>query len=162
MDILRLESTSLPEEDLQDIFIQAFTKVQKKCLPKASSIEDLIKQFPTIIRNELNDFVRAENAQKRGSGRVRSLEEVPPEDIPATSSPTPAMQVEQKERARMLVEAINQLPESLRGVVHDHLNLELKEKEIADKRGLSIGSIGVNKARGLAALRPILKKMDFL
>ena len=62
----------------------------------------------------------------------------------------------------LIDDALNSIPEKYRDVLTDYFYLDLKEREIAEKRGLKIGSVGVYKARGIEALRPILEGLKLL
>lgn len=159
INVLWDESGVVSREDLEDAAIVAIKKLADQGAQVEGGIEGLQKFVLTIAKNELLDQLERRNAQKRGAGKVVSIEAQPPGTEYKWEKPTPYETMEATERALLLREALNQLPEKQREVVEGYVLEDLSYAEIAQRVGLSEGSVGVYKDRGLAALRPIVEKL---
>ena len=163
-NVLEAVFHSLPEADLQDVVQEAIVSLINKYVQDAESVDDLKKLVVTIAKNEARDLIRHRKTQKGGQGKVDSLEELASEkgfDIPDETIP-PDELTQKVERALLIQEAVKQIPPKYGDVLTDHYFLGLSHKEIADKRGLKIGSVGVYLTRGKELLAPIFKNMSLL
>ena len=160
--LFKYKGNSVSQEDLDDVATEAITKLLNDYVPQAQSIEELQKLVITIAKNQLRDLLDKRNAQKRGQGTDLSLDEIQETGEIDDKSPTPEQLVQIREKAFLVQAAIDQLPPKYAEVVTDYYFLNLKQQEIADKRGLKIGSIGVYLQRGIDALKPILINLHLL
>jgi RNA polymerase sigma-70 factor (ECF subfamily) len=122
---------------VQDVFLRAMGQLR--------SLRDAAF-FPgwlcAIARNRANDFYR----------RLRPVNELP-EALPANSSADEA-------EARAVLEAIRTLPEAYRETLILRLVEGLSGQEIADRTGLTPGSVRVNLHRGMKLLREKLGRTE--
>ena len=162
VNVLGSRFNDVPQGDLEDVAIEAITKLINKCVETAESIEELKRLVVEIAKNHLRDLLSKQKTAKRGGGEVDSLEAQPEGTQFKSGASTPAEHAVAAERAFLVNEAVSQLPEKYREVVQDFYFRGLKQQEIADQRGLKIGSIGVYLSRGMEALEPILKNMELL
>lgn len=164
MGMLGARFQTLAIQDHEDVARDAILKLIDHCVDTAQSLEELTKAVVVIARNLALDELDKRKAQKRGEGKIESLEGQPEgtEPLSSSSPPTPLQEVEQQEQAFLVRAAVEQLPERYRDVLLDYYFLGLKQQEIADKRGMKIGSIGVYLARGQELLEPILKNLGVL
>jgi len=162
-NVLKSRNYPLSEEDLQEIVPDAIIELIDNYVEKAENIVELNKLVITIAKNKAKDLLEKQRALKRGGGHVDSLEDDQPEGKEFKSDiADPSEEAEQAERALLLNAAIKNLPAKYAEVLYDSYILGLKQQEIADKRGLKIGSIGVYINRGLEQLKKILEDEDLL
>lgn len=162
VNVLSGGTNSICHADLEDIAIESITKLIESYVDKATSLEELKKLVITIAKNQFKDLLERLKAKKRGSGAVESLQDQPEGTDFASSSQSPDQDAQTAEISILVNEALNQIPEKYRDVVKDRYLLDMTQQEIAQKRGLKIGSIGVYINRGIEALEPILKKFELL
>jgi RNA polymerase sigma-70 factor, ECF subfamily len=127
---------------VQDVFLQA--------LPRLTSLREVSK-FPgwlaSIARNRATDFHR------RSKPHDEFSEESTGEEIDSPSSmPPPQSSVE----AHAALDAILSLPETYRETLILRLVEGMTGPEIAERTGLTHGSVRVNLHRGMQQLREIL------
>lgn len=150
--------TLISMEDIEDIAIQAITRITENYLDVENSIDSLKRLVVTTAQNLLKDLVRNRKAEKRGAGMVDSIEDNPSAMNAASDSLSPDQVVARTEEAFIIRQAMSQVSEKYRVIAEDFYFLGLTQQEIADKRGLKIGSIGVYLKRALEVLKPILGK----
>jgi len=136
---------SVAEDLLQDVFLQA--------LPRMATLRDA-SRFPAwlaaIARNAANDYYRHSRRQE-----VELNEEAIGPDAgqhsqgASHSSPS-------KTEAQAVLEAIRSLPDAYRETLILRLVEGLTGPEIAERTGLTHGSVRVNLHRGMQQLREIL------
>ena len=153
--------SALNHQDHEDVAIAAITHVVDY-VETVSSFEECKKLVVTISKNHILDLLRQRGTTKAGGGKVESLEAKEGFDASDASQEPPDVLVARAERALIVSLALKQIPEKYRNVVADFYLKGLTQQEIANKRGLKIGSIGVYLKRGLERLRKILKKDELL
>ncbi len=105
-----------------------------------------------IARNRIHDTLDRMNAQKRNSGQQpHSLEADrerlgPDHDPPRTT--TPSRMASAQERARILQEALDAVPEKYRDVVRLRLMEELPMREVAERAGIGLTTAHERFLRG--------------
>ena len=125
-------------------------------LPSLTSIDELRPLVASIAHNKAVSRLRQHFAAKRGGGRVESTEGRPEDsgEIPeAIAEDSPVAALEQKELADRLRRLLAELKPPLGEMLADFFLHELTYDQIAKKRGIAIGSVGVYLKRGLEALR---------
>jgi RNA polymerase sigma-70 factor (ECF subfamily) len=100
----------------------------------------------TAARNAARDVLRR---------RRRTPAAVPADEL-AAGDPSPAAAAAQKEEAERVLAAVRALPEAYRETLLLRLVGGLSGAEIAERTGLTHGSVRVNLTRGMAMLRPLL------
>jgi RNA polymerase sigma factor (sigma-70 family) len=148
----------ITKEDIEDIALQGIVRLIQKQVKLESSSQSLKKWVSTTVKNLVKDLVRNRLAQKRGAGMVDSIEDSPSAWEAASESLSPDQIVAKTEDFRIIQEAMSQVNEKYRVIAEDFYYLELTHQEIADKRGLKIGSIGVYLNRAYEACMAILEK----
>jgi len=152
----------LSHHDLEDLAQETIITLIDKFVEQAEDVASLSKMVITIAKNKAKDLLRLRNAQKHGGGAVESLEGQPEGTQFKSEAADPEMEAERAEKALLLGVAVKKLPRNLAEVVEDCYFLSLAHKEIAEKRGLKIGSIGVYINRALVKLHKILAVEDLL
>jgi RNA polymerase sigma-70 factor (ECF subfamily) len=126
---------------VQDVFLQA--------LPRLAALREVSK-FPgwlaSIARNRATDFHRRSKPQDEFSEQSSEAKDPPP------STPAPHSSAE----AHAALEAIRSLPESYRETLILRLVEGMTGPEIAERTGLTHGSVRVNLHRGMQQLREVL------
>jgi RNA polymerase sigma factor (sigma-70 family) len=160
--LLRGRCSRITPEDIEDIAIESITKVIRTYLPTAKSPDDLERQLGRTALNAYKDWLDKLYALKRGAGPVQSLEAQPDDTEYESPSPTPSQEAEQKERSRLLDQALAQLPVKQSECLHAHYRLGLSYEEIAAEQGITMDDVAVSIHRGKKALAPILIKMGLV
>jgi RNA polymerase sigma-70 factor, ECF subfamily len=129
---------------VQDVFLQA--------LPRLAALREVSK-FPgwlaSIARNRANDFHRRSKPHDEFSERSANEEFDPPSFAPPPHSST---------EAHAALDAILALPEAYRETLILRLVEGMTGPEIAQRTGLTHGSVRVNLHRGMQQLREILAR----
>ena len=128
-------------DDAEDLTQEVFTLVHRG-LTTVRDAAALPGWICTVARNVATDALRR---RARGPKPVELVE------YPAAPAPDDGREL----RARVLAR-IRELPESYRETLVLRLVEGLTGPEIADRTGLTHGSVRVNLTRGMALLRPLL------
>ena len=158
MNVCGDRAPNLNHHDHEDVAQESIAEVADYVKKQAGSFEECKKLVVTIAKNRLLDRFRQRATPKHGAGRVESLEQQEGFDAPDDSQEPPDVHLIKAERALMVMEALNQIPEKYRKVVEDVFFKGLTHKECAARHGLKLGSIGVYLDRGLKALAKVLPK----
>ena len=151
---------SLNHHEQEDFAGEAIVEIVEY-IEKVSSFEECKKLVVTISKNRLKDHFRKLASQKHGDNKVDSLELHEGYEAPDAAE-SPDLVATNSERALLLVKALNQVPVQYRVIVDDFYLKQLTQQEIADRRGLKLGSIGVYLSRGLEALKKVLPEDELL
>ncbi len=151
----------LPDE-IEDVAIESLEELVEK-VRTVKSVEELRPLAASIAHNRAVSLLRERFAKKRGEGKTESLDAPAddggsPHDPPSNDSPL--ADLEQKELAQRLGQSIAELKPPLGEILSDFFLHGLRYEEIAEKRGVAVGSVGVYLKRGLEALRRIWRKND--
>jgi RNA polymerase sigma factor (sigma-70 family) len=146
----------LPDE-VEDMAIEALEiLVDKVCSVK--SVEELKPLAASIAHHRAVSLLRERFAQKRGAGKTESLD-APVDDGETkhelASGNSPLADLEQKELAQRLGQSLTELKPPQGEILSDFFLQGLRYEEIAKKRGVAVGSVGVYLKRGLEAMRRI-------
>jgi RNA polymerase sigma factor (sigma-70 family) len=146
----------LPGE-IEDTAIEALEELVEK-VREVKAVEELKPLAASIAHHRAVSLLRERFAKKRGAGKTESLDapaadgETKPE--PASSG-SPLDSLEQKELAERLQNSLTTLKPPMGDILSDFFLHDLRYEEIAQKRGIAVGSVGVYLKRGLEALRRI-------
>ena len=133
---------------------------------RSRSKDELKPLLASIAANQAISLQRERFAQKRGGGKIVSLEEIPdadgPSGLPEATSLLSGLEVAELQSLLKLM--LQDLPPMQKAVLDCFFLHELKYSEISQKLGMPIGSVGVNLKRSLEAIqkkmgeKPILLK----
>ncbi|HWY78264.1 MAG TPA: sigma-70 family RNA polymerase sigma factor [Verrucomicrobiae bacterium] len=144
-------------DEVEDVAIEALEELVEKVRVLKSS-EELKPLAASIAHHRAVSLLRERFAKKRGEGKTESL------DAPAVgesapyewaSSDSPLVDLEQKELAQRLGKSLAELKPPLGEILSDFFLHGLRYEEIARKRSMAVGSVGVYLKRGLDAIRRI-------
>ena len=114
-----------------------------------------------IARNKATDRLRKHLAEKRGGNKVQSLEEM----IEANAGEPPDIvhdgfvdHLAVQELRELLTNLSAEVKKEYRVILRDHFFDQLSCNEIAAKRKISVGSVGVYLQRGLTNLRNVIAR----
>jgi len=146
----------LPNE-VEDVAIESIEQLVAK-MPGVKSVEELKPLVASIAHHRAVSLLRERFAKKRGEGKTGSLDAQPDEGAnphePALSD-SPLADLEQKELAQRLSKSLAELKKPMGDILSDFFLNGLRYEEIAKKRGVAVGSVGVYLKRGLEAMRRI-------
>lgn len=146
----------LPDE-IEDVAIESLEALVEK-VREIKTVEELKPLAAGIAHHRAVSLLRERFAKKRGEGKTESLDATTedgghPHDPPADGSPL--ADLEQKELAHRLGQSLAELKPPLGEILSDFFLHGLRYEEIARKRGVAVGSVGVYLKRGLEAMRRI-------
>ena len=140
---------------IEEVTSSAILKIQRYW-EKGVTMEKARHILSTITVNLLIEAGRRNGTQKRGAGRIQSIDSCfGLKTIPDETQPLPFDGIIQRERSETIALWLDQVAPQYRQVLVDHYLEQMSYKEIALKRGISIGSVGVYQQRGLEKLRSI-------
>lgn len=146
----------LPNE-VEDVAIESIEQLVEK-VPKVKSVEELKPLAASIAHHRAVSLLRGRFAKKRGEGKTDSLDAQADGGVSQnepTTSDSPLEDLEQKELAQRLGESLTELKPPMGEILSDFFLHGLRYEEIANKRGVAVGSVGVYLKRGLEAMRRI-------
>jgi RNA polymerase sigma factor (sigma-70 family) len=146
----------LPDE-VEDKAIEALEQLVDK-VRSVKSVEELKPLAASIAHHRAVSLLRERFAQKRGAGKTESLD-VPVDDGETKYEPawedSPLDSLAEKELAARLQTSLAELKPPQGEILSDFFLHGLRYEEIAQKRGVATGSVGVYLKRGLETLRKI-------
>jgi len=146
----------LPDE-VEDMAIEALEQLVDK-VRSVKSVEELKPLAASIAHHRAVSLLRERFAQKRGAGKTESLD-VPVDDGETKYEPawedSPLDSLAEKELAARLQTSLAELKPPQGEILSDFFLHGLRYEEIAQKRGVATGSVGVYLKRGLETLRKI-------
>ncbi len=143
--------------EVEDVAIEALEELVEKVRAVKSS-EELKPLAASIAHHRAVSLLRERLAKKRGEGKTESLD-APADDGTAKPEPvsanSPRADLEQRELAQRLGQSLAELKPPLGEILSDFFLHGSRYEEIAKKRGVAVGSVGVYLKRGLEAMRRI-------
>ena len=127
-------------------------------VPGVKSVEELKALAASIAHNRAVSLLRERFAKKRGEGKTDSLDAQLEGGISQnepTTSHSPLDDLEQVEWALRLGKSLAELKPPMGEILSDFFLHGLRYEEIANKRSVAVGSVGVYLKRGLEAMRRI-------
>lgn len=146
----------LPDE-IEDVAIESLEALVEK-VREIKAVEELKPLAAGIAHHRAVSLLRERFAKKRGEGKTESLDaptaegEAKPEPVSAES---PLDALAEKELASRLQASLGALKPPQGEILSDFFLHGLGYEEIAKKRGVAVGSVGVYLKRGLEAMRRI-------
>lgn len=146
----------LPDE-IEDVAIESLEELVDKA-PSVKSLEELKPLVASIAHHRAVSLLRKRFAKKRGAGATESLD-APADDGEVKHEPaqedSPLDSLAEKELAVRLQKSLTELKPPQGEILSDFFLHGLRYEEIAKKRGVAVGSVGVYLKRGLEAMRRI-------
>lgn len=146
---------SLTPTEAEDAAIDALTQL----VPKIATVktwEELRALAATIAARRAISEKRRQTAEKRGSGRTESIEDLH-EKTEGVFEPAALVEsmseTELSDLARLLREAMAGLDELSQKLICSFVMDGLSYSELAEKHGLPLGTVGVRLSRGLKKIR---------
>lgn len=139
----------LSEADAKEVAQVSLIEIAKPgFLDKIETCQDLENIFKVIAWRRSVDLYRRKKTEKRGSGRVNSLDAMVGEgkgnSIEYLRERDFREQVEIAELMDFLLKVVmEELNDRERGILFDRFTLGLKIREVAEKQGVAKGSVGV-------------------
>lgn len=156
-DRLRLEWAA--EDIWQETLVMAW---RDRASHSWSSLRAFRAWLLGIARHRIHDALDHMNAQKRNSGRVPASLDADRERRGSRGDPsrhtTPSRVASAQERARIIEEALQTLPEQLRQVVQLRLLEELPMREVAERAGIGRTTANERFFRGAALYQQELER----
>jgi RNA polymerase sigma factor (sigma-70 family) len=143
--------------DVEDVVIEALEELVEK-VRQISTVEELRPLAASIAHHRAVSRLREFFAAKRGAGKTESLDTAqagdegkvdPPDGVSALAG------VEQMELAALLQELQAEVKPDQRAILNDFFLQGLSYEQIAKKRGVAVGTVGVYLKRGLEAMRKL-------
>lgn len=146
----------LSPSEAEDVAIDTLTKL----VPKVREVEEwegVRALAVTMASRAAISEKRKRTAQKRGSGQVQSIEQLREESQgafePCARLVEGISSTDLKELSLLLADALAGLEPVHRSVIEDFILEKLSYRELSEKHGLPMGSIGVVISRGLKKVR---------
>ena len=147
-------------DECEDVALESLSEMLEKSA-QVKSEGELKPLVAAIARNKATDRMRRHLTDKRGGNKLQSLDamlasnegecaEIPHE--PFLDSIT------LRELQGLLADLSVEVKKEYRVVLRDHFFDHLSYNEIAEKRKISVGSVGVYLQRGLASLRNVIAR----
>jgi RNA polymerase sigma factor (sigma-70 family) len=146
----------LPNE-VEDVAIESIEQLVEK-VPAVKSVEELKPLAASIAHHRAVSLLRERFAKKRGEGKTDSLDGPPDGGVIQDGlmlDRSPLDDLKQVELAQRLGKSLVELKPPMGEILSDFFLHGLRYEEIAKKRGIAIGSVGVYLKRGLEAMRRI-------
>lgn len=146
----------LPNE-VEDVAIESIEQLVEK-VRRVKSVEELKPLAASIAHRRSVSLLRKRFAKKRGEGKTDSLDAQPDEGVSLEEPPSgdsPLADLEQMELSQRLGKSLAELKTPMGDILSDFFLHGLRYEEIAKKRGVAVGSVGVYLKRGLEAMRRI-------
>ena len=148
--------------EVEDVAIESLEELVEK-VREVKSSEELKPLSASIAHHRAVSLLRERFAKKRGEGKTESLD-APTEDGEVKHEPasgnSPLADLEQRELAQRLGQSLAELKPPLGEILSDFFLHGLRYEEIARKRGVAVGSVGVYLKRGLEAMRRIWRREE--
>ena len=150
--------------DVEDAAIEALEDLVE-LVPQVRSAEELKPLAASVAHRRSVSRLREHFAKKRGAGQTESLEanrEESGDCAEPTIDRSPLDALGQVELAGLIEGLKGNLKPEHSTVISDFFFGGLSYQEIADRRGLAIGSVGVYLMRGLEAIRKAAERQPKL
>ena len=143
--------------EIEDVAIESIEQLVEK-VSTLKSAEELKPLAASIAHHRAVSLLRERFAKKRGEGKTDSLDALSDEGASNSepiSSDSPLADLEQMELAHRLGMSLAALKPPMGEILSDFFLQGLRYEEIAKRRGVAVGSVGVYLKRGLEAMRRI-------
>lgn len=148
------------QDECEDVAMETLSDILDSGANVASD-DELKPLTAAIARNKASDRLRRHLAEKRGGNNVESLDLIVEANAgePAGFAQSDFLdRLNVQELRELLTDLSAGVKKEYRIVLRDHFFDQLSYQEIADKRQISLGSVGVYLQRGLGSLRSALAR----
>ena len=145
---------SLPNE-VEEVAIESIEALIVK-VSNIKAVEEIKFLTVVIARNRAVDRLRKHTAEKRGEGKIDSLDDLTKGgdfQMESTTSESPLNAVDQVELGALLRPLLDDLKPETRALMTGYYVERLTYEELATKQSLLIATVGTNLKRGLEAIR---------
>ena len=150
--------------EVEDVAIESLEELVEK-IREIKSVEELKPLVASIAHHRAVSLLRERFAKKRGEGKTESLDAPTGEDgnhSEPVSEESSLAKLDQVELACLLRDLQRNLKPEWRAVVGDYFVSALNQREIASKRGLPIGTVGVYLKRAQEVIRKEVERQPKL
>ena len=147
--------------DVEDVAIESITRLINrvpKLDPPPVKVAELKALLSRITDQKASDFLKKKRAQKRPQEEPFHTDEETGVTIEPPDSKS-GLSLSERDMVRLIHELAEQLKPIEMEVFEDFHELGLKHREISEKRGIPIGSVGVHLKNALEKLRKMLRKL---
>jgi RNA polymerase sigma factor (sigma-70 family) len=127
--------------------------------PPPGKVTELKSLLARITDNKASDFLKKKRAQKRPTEKPFTIDEETGQTIEPPDKTDTIGKLSERDMVRLIGELAKQLKPIEMDVYEDFLKLGLKHREISEKRGIPIGSVGVHIKNIHEKLRKMLRKL---
>ena len=149
-------------DDAEDVASASIAVLARRVKEGRIQREDELKALLLrIVRDKAIDHCRELFAQKRGGGKTTSLEAAQETDkgvYELTTDDCPMEKLEISDLGTLIRKTGKKLKEKEWSLLEDFFFTGLNYREISEKRGIAMGSVGVYIKRSTDKLRPLLKE----
>lgn len=153
--VAKLKLEPFCPDEIEDVAIESLESLVES-IGQVKSVEEIKPLAASIAHHRAVSLLRERFAAKRGAGKTVSLDAVM-DDCENQWEPAdpaaPLANLERHELARLLHEIQAELKPEYRTLLGDFFLHGLSYEEIAAKRGVAVGTVGVYLKRGLEAMR---------
>lgn len=157
----RHPSAALTPSEAEDIAIAALTQLVPR-IHDVESWDHLRALAVTISTRRAISERRRKLADKRGQDRVESLDHLREEEQGGFEPAEPVLArltpLEIAELSALLREAMAEIDPTTCKLIHEFILANVPYKELSERHGIPIGTVGVNLARGLKKIRAKIEK----
>jgi len=147
--------------DVEDVAVESITQLIKRApelKPPPAKIRELKALLARITANYASDFLKKKMAQKRPDEVPFEVDEETDVTI-EPPDPNPSPDSSKRDMLGLIDELADQLDPIEMEIYEDFHKLGLKYREISEKRGIPIGSVGVLLMKIHEKLRKMLRKL---
>jgi len=141
------------------ILIKRVSKKDPPLDPPPVEVDDLKPLLSRITDNHSSDFLKKKRALKRPTEGPFTIDDDTGELIEPGDPRDTIEKLLERDDVRLIGELAKQLKPIEMDVYEDFLKLGLKHREISEKRGIPIGSVGVHIKNIHEKLRKMLRKL---
>ncbi len=148
--------------DVEDVAIESITRLVHrvpKLSPPPAKVGELMALLARITDNKASDFLKKKRAQKRPDEESFPEDEETGETIEPPDQNNLALRLSERDMGRLIGELAEQLKPIEMEVYEDFHKLGLKHREISEKRGIPMGSVGVHLMKMHEKMRKMLRKL---
>ena len=159
--VARYKLTEYPA-DVEDVAIESITRLIQRVPdidPPPIKVGELKALLARITDNKASDFLKKKRAQKRPKEDPFPTDEETGVTIEPPDQNSLAQRLTERDMVRLIHELAEQLKPIELDVYEDLHKLGLKHREISEKRGIPMGSVGVHLMKIHEKLRKMLRKL---
>jgi RNA polymerase sigma factor (sigma-70 family) len=146
--------------DVGDVAIESITRLAQRVPeldPPPGKVTELKALLARITDNKASDFLRRRRAQMRPTEEPFTIDEETGQTIEPPDKTDTFKDLSERDMVRLIDQLAEQLKPIEMDVYEDFHKLGLKHREISEKRGIPIGSVGVHLKNALQKLRKMLR-----